>query len=79
MSQKKVVDRNIAIVLAILCVVSLMGAVGAVIYFNGFSNGSNNDSAYAALQASNSAYVNDHSHTNADYENLKSQLQSLQQ
>lgn len=76
MSQGKVVSQNIAIILGVLCAVFALVAVGAFIVPHGSTGG--DDAAYAALQASNSAYVNDHSHTNADYENLKSQLQQAQ-
>jgi len=76
MSEKKVVSRTTAIALAVLCIVILMGAVGAVIYFNQTVNDQN--LAYATLQTQNTNYVNDHSHTNSDWESLKSQLTAAQ-
>ena len=69
MSEKKVVARTTAIGLAVLCVVILIGAIGAVVYYNQAIN--NKNTLYVNLQSQNSAYVNDHSHTNEDYENLK--------
>ena len=34
MGEKKLVSRNIVIVLGVLCILLLAGTVGAVIYFN---------------------------------------------
>lgn len=76
MSEKKVVARTTAIALAVLCILLLVGIVGTVIYYNQTIN--NQNTAYANLQSQNSAYMNDHSHTNEDYESLKSQLTDAQ-
>jgi multidrug efflux pump subunit AcrA (membrane-fusion protein) len=76
MSQNKVVARTTAIGLGVLCIVILMGAVGAVIYYNQILNDKN--SAYDTLASDNSAYVNNHSHTNTDWESLKAQLTAAQ-
>jgi hypothetical protein len=74
MSEKKVVSRTTAIALGVLCIILLIGTVGAVIYFNNMVTEKNNE--FTALQSSNSAYVNSHSHANTDYESLKREYDS---
>jgi hypothetical protein len=58
MGEKKLVGRSVAIVLGVLCILLLVGMVGAVIYYN---NAYNN-------------YASTHSHSDADYISLASQL-----
>ncbi len=70
MSKKKIFDNinTTTVVLAISCIILLVSLIVAVAYWN-VSN-----AAYNTLQSQNSAYVNDHSHSNQDYESLKSQF-----
>jgi len=63
MSEKKVVSRTTAIALGILCIILLVGTVGAVIYYNNMVNDKN---------ATYNSYVSSHSHANSDFDSLQS-------
>ena len=60
MGEKKRVSRNIAVVLALLCILFLGTSVGAVIYYGNAYN----------------EYTSNHSHTDAEFTTLASQLAS---
>ena len=61
MGEKKLVSRNIAIVLALLCFLLLGTTIGAVINYNNANNAYNN-------------YTSTHSYTDAEYISLASKL-----
>lgn len=71
MSEKKVVSRATAIALGALCVILLMGTVGAVVYYNNLVTQKN--TAYDTLSLEHSTYLNSHSHTNSEFESLKAE------
>jgi competence protein ComGC len=54
--------------LTISCLILLISLIVAVAYWN------SSNTAYNILESQTSAYVNDHSHTNQEFENLKSQF-----
>jgi hypothetical protein len=70
MSEKKVVRRSVATVLGIVCIILLVGTVGAVIYYNNVVNDKN--ATYDSLASTYHDYVNAYSHNNSEYESLKS-------
>jgi len=61
MSEKKVVSRNITIALGIICIIVLVGLVGAVANYTSIIN--NKDKSYQD-------YVSTHSHTNSEFNSL---------
>ena len=61
-----------SVILAVTCVILLVALIVAVAYWD------SSNSAYINLQSQTSVYVNDHSHTNEDYESLKSTLENAQ-
>lgn len=67
MSEKEVVRRTTAIVLGILCIILLIGTVGAVIFYNNVVNDKN---------AAYSSYVSSHTHANSDFDSLNSDYNS---
>jgi len=71
MNGKKIVEKinTTTLILSISCVILLIALIVAVAYWD-YSN-----TNYTVLQSQTSAYVNDHSHTNEEFESLKSQLE----
>jgi hypothetical protein len=81
MSEKKVVRRSTAIGLGVLCIILLIGTVGAVVYYNNLVN--SKDSTYNSYVSNHShsdsdynSYVSSHSHADSDYNSVTSQLSS---
>jgi hypothetical protein len=69
MSERKVVGRGIAILLGVICIVSIAGLVGAMAYYTMYvSNHGHTNADYDSLNSQYNAYVSSHSHTNADYD-----------
>jgi hypothetical protein len=69
MSAKKMVGRNVAIALAIVCIVLIAGIGGVLAYFT--MQIDDRDTKY-------NGYVATHSHTDSDYNSLSIQMASLQ-
>jgi len=69
MIEGKVVRRTTATVLGILCVILLIGTVGAVIFYNNVVNDKN---------ATYNSYVSSHIHANSDFDSLNSDYGSYQ-
>jgi hypothetical protein len=67
---KRISDKinTTTLILAISCLILLIALIIAVAYWD------SSNSAYINLQSQTSTYVNDHSHTNQEFESLKSQL-----
>lgn len=72
MCAKKIFEKinTTTLALAISCVILLIALIVAVAYWD-YSN-----TQYSVLQSQTSAYVNDHSHTNEEFETLKSELEN---
>jgi hypothetical protein len=66
MSEKKVVSRNLAIVLGIIAIILLVGLVGAMVNYTTVIN--NKDATYRD-------YTSTHSHSNSEYNSLNSEYQ----
>jgi hypothetical protein len=64
---KKVVRRTTASALGILCIILLIGTVGAVIFYNNVVNDKN---------AAYNSYVVSHVHANSDFDSLNSEYDS---
>jgi hypothetical protein len=81
MSEKKVVSRNLAIVLGIIAVILLVGLVGAIANYTSIINNkdttyktyastySHTNSEFNSLNASYYDYMGNYSHTNSEYNN----------
>ncbi len=77
MNEKKLVDRNLAVVLGLLCIVLLISTVGSLVYYNSTSNEntsihSHTDSEYTALTSQLAA-------ANTNITSLNLQLSTLQE
>jgi hypothetical protein len=85
MSEKKMVGRNVAIALGIVCIILVAGIGGAMAYYTGQINNKNTDynnyvsthsytnTQYDTLNSTYNNYVNDHHYTDEDYDSLQSQ------
>lgn len=71
---KRISDKidTTTVILAVSCIILLVALIVAVAYWD------SSNSAYINLQSQTSAYVDDHSHTNEDYESLKSQFENAE-
>ena len=88
MSQKKVVGRNVAIVLGIACIVFIASMGGTMAYYTMQMNQKNQEydsyvadhthanSEFNTLNSTYQDYVQTHSHTNSEYSSQYSTLQS---
>jgi hypothetical protein len=82
MSEKKVVSRNLAIVLGIIAIILLVGLVGAMVnytmvinnkdatYRDYTSTHSHSNSEYNSLNSEYQDYVSNHSHNNSEYDSM---------
>jgi len=78
MSEKKVVRRTTAIVLGVLCIILLIGTVGAVIFYNNYvSSHTHANSDFDLLNSDYNGYETSHSYTDSEYSALQSTLFSL--
>jgi hypothetical protein len=66
---KKIVGRNVAVALGIVCILLVAGLGGAIAYYTMTINNKN---------ATYDSYVSSHSHSNSDYDALNSQVGNLQ-
>ncbi|MGD0978821.1 MAG: winged helix-turn-helix domain-containing protein [Candidatus Bathyarchaeia archaeon] len=66
---KKIVGKNVAIALGIICILLVSGLGGAIAYYTMTINNKN---------ATYDSYVSSHSHSNSDYDSLNSQVGNLQ-
>jgi hypothetical protein len=66
---KKIVGKNVAIALGIICILLVSGLGGAIAYYTMTINNKN---------ATYDSYVSSHSHSNSDYDALNSQVGNLQ-
>jgi hypothetical protein len=67
--EKKVVGRNVAIALGIICIILIVGLGGAMAYYTMTINDKN---------ATYDSYTSTHSHTNSEYDLLFNQMVGLQ-
>jgi len=86
----KVVSRNVAIALGIICIILVVGLVGVMIDYTSIISGKDNAISSRASQISYlqswlsrnittyDNYVNDHNYTNEQYQNLRVQNTNLQ-
>jgi predicted PurR-regulated permease PerM len=66
---KKMVSRSVAVALGIICIILVAGL--GVVLFIGFSPTS------GSLQTTYNDYVNDHHHTDEEYNSLQNQVNDL--
>jgi hypothetical protein len=89
-SEKKVVGRTVAIALGIICIVLAVGLVGAIADYRSIIGNKDNTISTQGSQISNlqtwlsgnittnTNYVNSHSYTNEQYQDLQNQNTNLQ-
>jgi len=68
-SEKKVIGRNVAIALGIVCIILIVSLGGAMAYYTMTINEKN---------ATYDSYTSTHSHTNSEYDSLFSQMIGMQ-
>jgi Flp pilus assembly protein TadG len=72
----KVVGRNVAVALGIVCLI-LIAVLGVVVYLS-YSPANGLQSQLNQLQDTYNSYVSTHQHTNSEYDSLNSQNTNLQ-
>jgi len=89
MSEKKMIGRNVAIALGIMCVILAVGLVGAITNYTSIINNkdtihqdyvsthSNTNSEFNSLNSSYYDYMGTHSHTDSEYDALQSNYDSV--
>lgn len=70
MSQKKVIGRNVAIGLGLICIVFVAALIGAVWQYTSIVK--DKDAAIATKDSEYQNYTSTHSHTDAEYNSMQS-------